>query len=111
MPEPEKFTPAELDPKDPLVGAYLRFCAAEGFEIAGIEFLTDKRGRRLTYDVNGNTNYNGALGKRLGVDGMRECARWLHASVRDGRWARELSPSSNVAAARPAPTPKQREAR
>ncbi len=106
MPAPEKFTPAELDPEDPLVQAYVRFCATEGFDIAGIEFMTDKRGRRLTYDVNGNTNYNSALGRRLGIDGMRECARWLHASVRNGRWARALrEPPDPTAASEFSPPP------
>lgn len=37
---------------------YLAFTAANGIEIAGIEFLEAPDGRLLTYDVNTNTNYN-----------------------------------------------------
>ena len=69
------FSPSPLTADDPLVRKYVRFCAGEGIEIAGIEFVEDARGRRYTYDVNGTTNYNQTLGARIGVDGMREVAR------------------------------------
>jgi hypothetical protein len=63
------------------VDQYRRLCAAEGIDIAGIEFVEDAQGRRYTYDINANTNYSGVLGQRIGIDGMREVARWLRASV------------------------------
>jgi hypothetical protein len=75
------FTPASLAPDDPLVKSYLDLCAAEGLEIAGIEFVEGVDGRRYTYDINANTNYNSALGRELGVDGMGEVARWLRETV------------------------------
>lgn len=71
------FSPSPLGPGDPLVRQYEQLCAAEGIEIAGIEFVEDGEGLRYTYDINANTNYNAALGQRIGVDGMREVARWL----------------------------------
>ncbi len=49
----------------------------EGIEIAGIEFVEDAEGRRFTYDINGTTNYNQALGDEIGVDGMGEVVRYL----------------------------------
>jgi len=60
----------------PLVQRYIRLCVEEGIEIAGIEFVEDAGGNRYTYDINGTTNYNQALGAMMGVDGMREVARY-----------------------------------
>ena len=72
-----KFSVSPLSGDEPLVQSYLRFCAAEGLEIAGIEFVEDERGERYTYDVNGTTNYNAGVGKQTNVDGMREIACYL----------------------------------
>ena len=72
------FSPSPITADDPLVQKYLRLCIEEGIEIAGIEFVEDARGNRYTYDINGTTNYNQALGALLGVDGMREVARYVH---------------------------------
>lgn len=72
-----RFTVSPLGADDPLVARYQALCAAEGIEIAGIEFVEDADGRRYTYDINGTTNYNESVGKKAGVDGMREIARYL----------------------------------
>ena len=72
-----KFSPATLSADDPLVQKYLRFCALEGVEVAGIEFITDRHGRRSTYDVNGTTNYSSGVERAVGVDGMRELAKYI----------------------------------
>ena len=77
----DKFTVAPLAADDPLVEAYIRLCAAEGIELAGIEFVTDKQGVRYTYDINGTTNYNSAVERAAGIDGMRELARHIKATV------------------------------
>jgi ribosomal protein S6-L-glutamate ligase RimK-like protein len=71
------FSPSPLRADDPLVARYRALCAAEGIDIAGIELIEDAAGRRYTYDINANTNYNAAFGRQIGVDGMREVARWL----------------------------------
>ena len=75
------FVPSPLAADDPLVRSYLSLCAAEGIEIAGIEFVEDADGHRYTYDINANTNYNSALGRQVGIDGMREVAKWLKREV------------------------------
>jgi len=76
-----KFSPAPLDAHDALVRSYIKMCRAEGIEVAGIEFVEDAEGRRYTYDINGTTNYNSALGRQVGVDGMRELARYIKREV------------------------------
>jgi len=75
-----KFAPSPLTSEDPIVLKYLAFCEAEGLDIAGIEFVEDHEGTRYTYDINGTTNYSSALGEAVGVNGMREIARYL------GQW-------------------------
>ncbi len=79
-----KFSPSPLTADDPLVQAYIRLMAAEGIEVAGIEFVEDADGRRYTYDINGTTNYSGVLGEQIGIDGMREFARYLKERVVPG---------------------------
>ncbi len=67
----------------PLVTRYQAFLAANGIEVAGIEFIVDAAGRAYTYDVNTNTNYNPeaeAVAGRFGMDRLaaflgRELAR------------------------------------
>ena len=39
--------------------------------------MEDARGNHYTYDINGTTNYNQALGATTGVDGMRAVARYV----------------------------------
>ena len=79
-----KFFVADLKEDDPLVQSYLRLCAVEGIEVAGIEFVTDARGRRYTYDINGTTNYSSALADATGVEGMVEVARYLRSMASCG---------------------------
>ena len=76
-----KFSQAELTANDPLVLSYIRLCQKEGIEVAGIEFVEDENGVRYTYDINGTTNYSGVLGKKIGIDGMREFARYIRREV------------------------------
>ncbi len=71
------FGPSPVTAADPLVQQYVRLCNAEGIEIAGIEFVEDAHGTRYTYDINGTTNYNQTLGDQIGVNGMREVARYV----------------------------------
>lgn len=68
---------SEITEQDPLVQSLIRMCNAEGITIAGIEFVEDADGNRYTYDINGTTNYNSAVAKTAGVDGMRELAKHL----------------------------------
>lgn len=45
------------------------FLASAGIEVAGIELITDERGRTLAYDVNTNTNYNPEAERAAGLVG------------------------------------------
>ena len=72
-----KFSRSPLTADDPLVKNYIAMCAAEGIDMAGIEFIEDADGTRYTYDINGTTNYSGVFGEQIGIDGMREFACYL----------------------------------
>jgi len=60
-----------------LTEKYENFIAANGIEIAGIEYITDKKGEIYTYDVNTNTNYNSQAEKNSEIKGMRSIAKFL----------------------------------
>ena len=78
-----------LTADDPLVERYIKMCQGEGIDIAGIEFIEDADGERYTYDINGTTNYSGVFAQKIGIDGMREFARYARGdeAVRVGRLA------------------------
>lgn len=76
-----KFSPSPLTADDPLVKRFITLMAAEGIDVAGIEFIEDAAGRRYTYDINGTTNYSGVLAKQTGIHGMHELARWVRRRV------------------------------
>ena len=66
-----KFSQAKnLDQDDPLIHRYIELMAALRIDVAGIEFVTGKDGRRYTYDINGTTNYNATVEEQAGVNGM-----------------------------------------
>ena len=88
---PGLFSRSPITADEPLVQKYIRLCNDEGIEIAGIEFVEDARGNRYTYDINGTTNYNQALGARIGLDGMREVARYVRSAAVPGRRPRRIA--------------------
>lgn len=61
----------------PILSAYKKFLAANGIEVAGIEFITDTNGELYTYDVNTNTNYNSAAEAVAQKFGMKTIASFL----------------------------------
>jgi hypothetical protein len=61
----------------PIVERYRRFLTANGIGIAGVEFIADEAGELYTYDVNTNTNYNGAAEAEARRYGMRAIATYL----------------------------------
>ena len=65
----------------PIVDRYRRFLAANGIGIAGIEFIADDDGELYTYDVNTNTNYNGAAEAAAGKHGMDAIAAYLGSEL------------------------------
>lgn len=77
-----KFSLSPLVAEDELVQKYIALCQDVGLTLAGIEFVENEAGERYTYDINGTTNYNSAVAREAGKDGMRELARFLKASLR-----------------------------
>jgi hypothetical protein len=67
--------------RHPIVERYQRFIADHGIGIAGIEFIENAAGEIFTYDVNTNTNYNGAAEAETGKYGMRAIAKYLGAEL------------------------------
>jgi len=61
--------------------SYEAFLAANGIEVAGIEFISDAVGVTYTYDVNTNTNYNPDAEARAGRSAMTALARFLGAEL------------------------------
>jgi len=76
-----KFSLSPLQSSDPLVARLIALAVGEGLDHAGIEFIEDAQGKRYVYDINGTTNYNSAVERAAGLDGMREVARYLKRSV------------------------------
>jgi hypothetical protein len=71
---------------DPILAQYIAFTRQHGLDLAGIEFIEDRQGQKITYDVNGTTNYAPGVEERHGLNGMaavvRLLARELHAAER-----------------------------
>jgi hypothetical protein len=63
----------------PLIPKVERLLVAEGVEVAGVEFITDRQGRFFVYDLNTNTNYNPGAEERAGVSAMDRLAGELGA--------------------------------
>jgi hypothetical protein len=61
---------------------YETFLAANGIDVAGIEFIRDENGAVYTYDVNTNTNYNPDAEARAGRSAMAELARFLGGELK-----------------------------
>jgi hypothetical protein len=74
---------ADIDPVGApgLKARYEAFLAANGIEVAGIEFIRDSAGAVYTYDVNTNTNYNPDAEARAGRSAMTALARFLGAEL------------------------------
>jgi glutathione synthase/RimK-type ligase-like ATP-grasp enzyme len=89
---------------DPLILRYESFLADKGIEIAGIEFMDTVDGRRVTYDINTNTNYNAGVEGSVPVTAARSVARFLGgllaAEPSDDRSSLASSPSRGLAGRR-----------
>lgn len=71
---------ADIDPD--LKASYECFLAANGIEIAGIEFIVGNDGLVRTYDVNTNTNYNPAAEQSAARSGTLAVADFLGGLLR-----------------------------
>jgi hypothetical protein len=67
----------------PEIEACERFLAANGMQVAAMEFAQDENGDRYFYDVNINTNYNAAAELEAGGEkrGMGHIARFLTSEL------------------------------
>ena len=63
--------------KSEIINKYKKFIEANGIEIAGIEYVVDKKDEIYTYDVNTNTNYNSQAEKSSEIKGMKSIAAFL----------------------------------
>lgn len=83
------------DYKNPDIPKYEEFLAANGMEIAAIEYVKDANGNRYVYDVNTNTNYNRAAEQRAGDQrqGMRAIARFLAKELQKKKSQLLISPN------------------
>ncbi len=77
----QKFTIVD-DIDAALKARYEAFLAANGIEIAGIEFIRDENGAVHTYDVNTNTNYNPDAEARAGRSAMTAIVRFLGGELK-----------------------------
>jgi len=68
--DPQMLFSLREDFDDPLIDQYIRFMKANGLDVAGIEFIEDRFGNKITYDVNATTNYSPAVEQRHGLSGM-----------------------------------------
>ncbi len=71
----------------PLIPRWRAVLAANGVDIAGVEFIVDEAGRAFTYDINTNTNYNSEAEVKDGRRGMGETARYLGGLLAEARQA------------------------
>lgn len=67
---------------DPLIEQYVRFMKGNGIDVAGIEFIEDQHGNKVTYDVNCTTNYSPAVERAAGLNGMRAIVQLLEREVK-----------------------------
>jgi hypothetical protein len=71
----------------PLLPRWGAVLAANGIDVAGVEFIVDEAGRPFTYDINTNTNYNAEAEAKDGRHGMAETARYLGRLLAEARRA------------------------
>jgi glutathione synthase/RimK-type ligase-like ATP-grasp enzyme len=67
---------------DPIIAQYIAFTRQNGLDLAGIEFIEDRQGQKITYDVNGTTNYAPGVEERHGLNGMAAVVRLLARELR-----------------------------
>lgn len=66
---------------DAIIDDYRRMLIANDIHVAGIENIVSADGKRYTYDINTNTNYNPRAEHKAGKSGMEAIARLLQAEL------------------------------
>ena len=75
----------------PLIGPTEAFLAANGIQVAGVEFVLDRAGAPYVYDVNTNTNYNPDAESAAGRSAMGRLADYLGRQLAADQAAREAA--------------------
>jgi hypothetical protein len=65
------------DFRDPIIDLYVSFMRENQIDLAGIEFIEDRFGHKITYDINGTTNYSPGVEEKNGLNGMSAVAQFL----------------------------------
>lgn len=63
--------------KDPIIQQYINFMKKHEIDIAGFEFIENKAGIKITYDINCTTNYSPSVEKTHSLNGMQAIASFL----------------------------------
>lgn len=66
---------------DPIIQRYIDFMRENHMDVAGFEFIEDGHGNKITYDINGTTNYSPGVEERHGLNGMESVARLIGDEV------------------------------
>ena len=66
---------------DPLVQKYIDFMKTHGIDVAGIEFIENEAGEKVTYDINCTTNYSPGVEKEHGLSGMAALVRLVESKI------------------------------
>jgi glutathione synthase/RimK-type ligase-like ATP-grasp enzyme len=72
----------EITSDDMLVRKLIAFMRSHALDVAGIEFVEDRDGRRYVYDINGTTNYNSDVERAHGFSGMGAIAAFAKRLLR-----------------------------
>jgi hypothetical protein len=67
---------------DPIIDQYVAFMHQNGIDLAGIEFIEDRHGNKITYDVNGTTNYAPGVEEHHSLNGMAAVVQLLARELR-----------------------------
>ena len=85
--DPATWAPFAVRPsvtaEHPLVVRLEEFLAAQGIEVAGVEFIETVDGRVVPYDVNTNTNYNPDVERESSVSATAALADFLGGALAD----------------------------
>jgi len=85
--DPATWAPFAVRPsvtaEHPLVVRLEEFLAAQGIEVAGVEFIETVDGRVVPYDVNTNTNYNPDVERESSVSATAALAAFLGGALSD----------------------------
>jgi len=75
---------------------YARFLKANDIGVGALEYVKNKDGRRMVYDVNTNTNYNSGAEAAFGnrKRGMFEIAKYLGEQLRNGKGQSHKAPGT-----------------